>query len=215
MPSRASLALLAVVAVLATACGPSTATSATAEGLEAGEDGWRGTPLEREREMPEATLTDTDGERFELATDTRGRPTLLFFGYTSCPDVCPIHMGAIADGMESTGIDTDQVQVVFVSVDPERDTRERIAEFLANFDDTFVGLRGEEDVIEGALDELDLPGPTNEGHDPRGDGEGQLIGHPAQVIGFDAEGEARRVWPFGARRSDWSADLPRIVEDWA
>ena len=60
---------------------------------------------------------------------------------------------------------------------------------------------------------LDLPGPVVEGPDPRG--EGDLIGHPAQVIGFDADGNARRVWPFGARRGDWVADLPRVVTEWS
>lgn len=211
---RALLALLAGAAVLLSACEPSTATAFTASNLGEGEDGWRGIPLELDppRTLPDVTLTDVDGEEVALADDLAGRPVLLFFGYTSCPDICPIHLRTIASSMDVLGVSTQQVQVVFVSVDPERDTPERIAEFTTAFDRRFLGLRGDLDVVQEALTQLDLPGPVVEGPDPRG--EGDLIGHPAQVIGFDHEGVARRVWPFGVRRADWVEDLPRIVEEW-
>lgn len=211
---RALLALLAGAAVLLSACEPSTATAFTASNLGEGEDGWRGIPLELDppRTLPDVTLTDVDGAEVALADDLAGRPVLLFFGYTSCPDICPIHLRTIASSMDVLGVSTEQIQVVFVSVDPERDTPERIAEFTTAFDRRFLGLRGDLDVVEEALTELDLPGPVVEGPDPRG--EGDLIGHPAQVIGFDHEGVARRVWPFGVRRADWVEDLPRILEEW-
>lgn len=211
---RALLALLAGAAVLLSACEPSTATAFTASNLGEGEDGWRGIPLEPDppRTLPDVTLTDVDGEDVALADDLAGRPVLLFFGYTSCPDICPIHLRTIASSMDVLGVSTEQIQVVFVSVDPERDTPERIAEFTTAFDRRFLGLRGDLDVVQEALTELDLPGPVVEGPDPRG--EGDLIGHPAQVIGFDHEGVARRVWPFGVRRADWVEDLPRILEEW-
>lgn len=211
---RALLALLAGAAVLLSACEPSTATAFTASNLGEGEDGWRGIPLELDppRTLPDVTLTDVDGDEVALADDLAGRPVLLFFGYTSCPDICPIHLRTIASSMDVLGVSTEQIQVVFVSVDPERDTPERIAEFTSAFDRRFLGLRGDLDVVQEALTELDLPGPVVEGPDPRG--EGDLIGHPAQVIGFDHEGVARRVWPFGVRRADWVEDLPRILEEW-
>jgi protein SCO1 len=211
---RPVLLLLLVVGLVATACTPTTSTAIAAQGLERQPDGWRGLPLERPREMPEVTLLDTDREPFDLAADTAGTPTLLFFGYASCPDICPIHLRTLADAMSKANVSTQQVQVVFVSVDPDRDTPERIEGYLQDLRATsFVGLHGDLDTVEEALRALDLPGPVVEGPDPRG--EGDLIGHPAQVIGFDAEGNALRVWPFGARRSDWVADLPRIVEEWS
>jgi protein SCO1 len=123
-----------------------------------------------------------------------------------------VHLASIASAMDTARVGYDELDVVFVSVDPERDTPERIDEFLANFDPAWWADR-RLDVIEDALTQLDLPGPVVEGPDPRG--EGDLIGHPAQVIGFDAQGRALRVWPFGARRADWVADLPRIVEEWS
>jgi protein SCO1 len=216
MPPRPPVPLLVllVFALLAGACTPTTSTAIAAEGLEGQPDGWRGLPLERSRTMPDVTLLDTDGEPFELAVRTAGTPTLLFFGYASCPDICPIHLRTLADAMGKAGVSTAQVQVVFVSVDPDRDTPERIEQYLVDLKaSSFVGLHGDVEVVEEALAALDLPGPVVEGADPRG--EGDLIGHPAQVIGFDASGEALRVWPFGARRSDWVADLPRIVEEWS
>jgi protein SCO1 len=211
---RPFLALLAVVTVLLTACEPASSTAFVASNLGAGEDGWRGIPLELDppRTLPDVTLTDVDGDEVALAEDLDGSPVLLFFGYTSCPDICPIHLRTIASAMSALGVTTQQVRVVFVSVDPDRDTPERIREFTTAFDRNFVGLRGDIEVVEDALAQLDLPGPVVEGADPRG--EGDLIGHPAQVIGFDHEGVARRVWPFGARRGDWVADLPRILEEW-
>lgn len=214
-PPRALLALLAGAALLLSACEPSSATAFTASNLGAGEDGWRGIPLELDppRTLPDVALTDVDGDEVHLAGDLAGRPTLLFFGYTSCPDICPIHLRTIASAMDLLGVSTQQVQVVFVSVDPDRDTPERIREFTTAFDRRFVGLRGDVEVVQEALDHLDLPGPVVEGDDPRSGG-GDLIGHPAQVIGFDHEGVARRVWPFGVRRADWVEDLPRIVAEW-
>jgi protein SCO1 len=216
MPSRPPvlLLLLVVLALAASACTPTTSTAIAAEGLERQPDGWRGIPLERPRSMPHVTLLDTEGEPFDLAAETAGTPTLLFFGYASCPDICPIHLRTLADAMGKAGVNTQQVQVVFVSVDPDRDTPDRIAQYLVDLKAaSFTGLHGDIGVVEEALADLDLPGPVVEGADPRG--EGDLIGHPAQVIGFDADGQALRVWPFGARRSDWVADLPRIVEEWS
>lgn len=213
MTLRRLLPSLLALALVAVACGPTTATAISAQGLERQPDGWHGVPLEVEREMPDVTLLDTDGNEVDLRAATAGTPTLLFFGYTNCPDICPIHMAVIAGAMQEMRISTEQVQVVFVSVDPERDTPERIDDFLDTWHEGFVGLHGDIDVVGDALAQLDLPGPIVEGADPRG--EGDLIGHPAQVIGFDADGDALRVWPFGARRSDWVHDLPRIVEQWS
>lgn len=211
---RLSSGIMALALVL-TACGsaPSSSTALTAQGLTRGADGWFGMPLTIDRSLPAVTLLDTSDRPVRLDDDLIGTPTLLFFGYSSCPDICPIHLAAIASAMEQTRTRYDQVRVVFVSVDPERDTPERIDEFLSYFSTRMLGLHADLDVVIDALAQLDLPGPVIEGADPRG--EGDLIGHPAQVIGFDADGIARRVWPFGTRRSNWVEDIPRIAREWA
>jgi protein SCO1 len=214
MHGRRAGRLLALAFILS-ACSPtpSSSTALTAQGLTRGADGWYGMPLTIERTLPSVTLLDTADRPVRLDEDLRGTPTLLFFGYSSCPDICPIHLAAIASAMEQTRTRYDQVRVVFVSVDPDRDTPERIDEFLGYFSSRMLGLHAELDVIIDALAQLDLPGPVIEGPDPRG--QGNLIGHPAQVIGFDADGHARRVWPFGTRRSDWVEDIPRIAREWS
>lgn len=204
--------LLLLAALLLSACEPASTTAFIRSDLGQSGDGWRGIPID-ERPLPDVSLVDTDGEPFDLREELLGTPTLLFFGYASCPDICPIHLSVLASGLRGANVTTDQVQVVFVSVDPERDTPEAIEDYLANFDRTFIGLHADVEVVVDALEQLDLPGPVVEGPDPRG--EGDLIGHPAQVIGFDATGTAQRVWPFGARRADWIVDLPQIVEAWS
>jgi len=213
--TRRRLVALIAPAVLLAACSaaPSSSTALSAQGLTRAADGWLGIPLSVERSLPAVTLLTTSDRPFVLDEELRGTPTLLFFGYSSCPDICPIHLASIASAMEQTRTRYDQVQVVFVSVDPERDTPERIDEFLGHFSDRMIGLHGDLAVVEAALGQLDLRGPIVEGPDPRG--EGDLIGHPAQVIGFDAAGDARRVWPFGTRRADWVEDIPRIVAEWS
>jgi protein SCO1 len=213
--SRRAAAALIALALLVAGCSstPSSSTALVAQGLSRGADGWYGLPLTVDRSLPEVTLLDTQGRPFRLDEALLGTPTLLFFGYSSCPDICPIHLAAIASAMQQTRTSYDRVQVVFVSVDPERDTPERIDEFLSYFSTRMIGVHGPIDDIIDALARLDLPGPVIEGPDPRG--QGDLIGHPAQVIGFDADGVARRVWPFGTRRSDWIADIPRIATEWS
>jgi protein SCO1 len=210
---RRALGIAVALALGLSACAPASSTSIASQGLARQPDGWRGIPIELDRSMPDVTLFDTSGEPVALAEAFAGDPTLLFFGYTSCPDICPIHLATIASAMDATNTTYDDLDVVFVSVDPDRDTPERIDEYLANFDRRITGLHADLATIEVALGQLDLPGPIVEGADPRGGGD--LIGHPAQVIGFDADGRAQRVWPFGARRSDWVVDLPRIVEEWS
>jgi len=211
--TRTSAALVVGALLAGCSSAPSSSTALTAQGLTRADDGWYGMPLTIERSLPEVTLLTTTDRPLRLDEELLGTPTLMFFGYSSCPDICPIHLAAIASAMEQTRTRYDQLQVVFVSVDPDRDTPERIDEFLAYFNTRMLGLHGDIDVIEDALRQLDLPGPIVEGPDPRG--EGDLIGHPAQVIGFDAAGRALRVWPFGTRRSDWVADIPRIVREWS
>jgi protein SCO1 len=211
---RRAIAIGAAAALVAgCSATPSSSTALSAQGLTRAADGWYGMPLTVERTLPAVTLLDTAGRPFRLDEELVGTPTLLFFGYSSCPDICPIHLAAIAAAMEQTRTRYDEVQVVFVSVDPERDTPERIDTFLGYFSPRIIGLHADLDVIVAALAQLDLPGPIVEGPDPRG--QGDLIGHPAQVIGFDAQGRAQRVWPFGTRRSDWVADIPRIARDWS
>lgn len=90
---------------------------------------------------PDFTLTDQNGRPFRLS-DQRGKVVLLNFGYTHCPDVCPATLSDLAKARQLLGADASQVEVVFVTVDPQRDTPERLKSYLAAFDPTFIGVTG-------------------------------------------------------------------------
>jgi protein SCO1/2 len=116
---------------------------------------YAGTALATPRPRPAFTLTGTDGAAFEFAAATAGRPTLLFFGYTHCPDVCPTTMANLGVALRQVPADVaERARVVFVTTDPARDTRPVIAEWLAHFDQglpqRFIGLTGSQADIDAA-----------------------------------------------------------------
>ena len=172
----------------------------------------RGTILEPPWEKPDVTLTDTDGRAFEFRVETEGRVTLLFFGYTHCPDVCPIHMGNLAAVLADQPYAVrERVRVVFVTTDPARDTPERIRAWLDRFDPSFVGLWGTEAEVNAFQAALRLPAAVRQPSPAEPLPGAYAVGHAAQVVAFTADGRARVVYPFGTRQEDWAHDLPRLV----
>lgn len=173
----------------------------------------RGTVLEPSWEKPDVTLTDTDGRPFAFRTETEGLVTLLFFGYTHCPDVCPIHMANIAAVLGDLPYAVrERIRVVFVTTDPERDTPARMREWLDRFDRSFVGLRGSGPEVDAFQAALRLPSAVRQPSRPGPLPGAYAVGHAAQVLAFTADGRARVVYPFGTRQEDWAHDLPRLVE---
>jgi protein SCO1 len=170
---------------------------------------FRGGVLASPMAKPSFTLTDLDGEPFDFVAETEGRLTLLFFGFTYCPDICPVHManlGAVLRDLEPAV--RRQVRVVFVTGDPERDTPERLREWLAAFDPSFIGLRGTVDEVNAILADLRLPPVIHEEPDARGN---YSVGHPAQILAFTPDGYLRLMYPFGIRQADWAHDLPKLL----
>ena len=169
--------------------------------------GW--VELTKPIEMPEVVLTDTDGQPYDLSAQSAGRVTLLYFGYLNCPDACPIHMAVLGATFDQLAPEVRaQLDVVFVTTDPERDGPDELREFLDRFDPDFVGLTGSQAELREAQVAAGVPVAVAEPADPAGD---YLVGHATQVLVFDTDGIARRVYPFGARRSDWVADLSNLV----
>jgi protein SCO1/2 len=116
---------------------------------------YQGMGIDPARPRPNFTLTDTDGKPFAFGTRTAGHPTLLFFGYTNCPDVCPTTMADVGNALREVPAGLQkQTYVVFVSTDVQRDTAAVLARWLKNFDygtdATFVGLRGTQDQVDAA-----------------------------------------------------------------
>jgi protein SCO1/2 len=170
---------------------------------------FRGRLLPEAVPRPDFTLLDTAGEPYDFLEETRGKTALLFFGYTHCPDVCPVHMGNLAAVLEDVGYERRrEVEVVFVTTDPERDSPERIRSWLDRFDQSFVGLRGDRALVDSLQRSLGLPPSVLE---PRAGDGSYAVGHAAQVLAFSPDGPARVVYPFGTRQADWAHDLPLLV----
>jgi protein SCO1/2 len=166
--------------------------------------------MQQPQEKADFALLDTEGAPFNFREETDGYVTLLFFGYTYCPDVCPIHMANIGAVLDDFPFEVRrQVKVVFVTTDPERDTPERLRLWLDNFDPSFIGLRGSREEVNEIQVALGLPASTIEETDEGGYG----IGHSARVLAFTKDNLAHLAYPFGTRQSDWASDLPKLVEE--
>jgi len=202
---RACLGTVLLAAIAG--CGGRDARSETEAG--AGSHGLRGRVLPGAIPKPDVVLTDQRGNPFDLRRETDGYLTLLFFGYTHCPDVCPIHMATLAAVMPTLSPEARQrIRVVFVTTDPERDTPERLRTWLENFDPTFVGLTGDTATINAAQRALFLPLPQIGPADSSGAYE---VGHAAAVMAFTPDDSARVLYPFGVRQVDWAMDLPKLL----
>lgn len=212
MPGRTALALLSVItaALILAACGSEEGAQETQHQRDP--EGESRVVLSTPLEKPAFTLQDTSDVPFDFAERTEGFVTLLFFGYTHCPDVCPGHMATLAGALENLPEDvTSHIKVVFVSADPARDTPERLREWLDNFSPSFVGLlpinqERVNDISLRALGSFWAP-ITNEDL-PDG---GYAVVHPAVIIAYTADNQAHTLYPFGVSREDWERDLPGLV----
>lgn len=208
LPLARPLASAALCSALVLGCKPAPPKPFNGEGLS-------GPQIVPPLPKPDMVLTTTDGKPFDLRKDTEGYITLLFFGYTNCPDVCPVHMANIAGAMKKLGPDiTKRIKVVFVTVDPRRDTPEVIRTWLDHFDDRFIGLRGDSATVASAFTQLRLgqamrePGADSAAPNPVL----YTIGHAAIVLAYGTDDLAHVVYPFGIRQADWTKDLTLLVE---
>ena len=171
-------------------------------------DELRGSVLPDPLPKADFTLTTTKGEPFDFRTETEGYVTLLFFGYTYCPDICPVHMASIAAVLNKLPPQTaSRIKVVMVSVDPERDTPERFRTWLDNFDRSFIGITGTPEELAAVQQAFYVPVAVKQGEGPD-----YSVGHSTAVIAFTADNLAHVRYPSGTRQGDWAHDLPMLVE---
>jgi protein SCO1/2 len=201
------LMVTACVALLSVACRVEAPERSQAE--ERGRaTGYRGILLPDAEPRPDFVLTDMNGEAFDFRAETEGKLALLFFGYTFCPDVCPVHMASIAAVKRDLSVDEQRrMRVVFVTADPRRDTAERLLSWLGNFDPDFVGLRGTEAEVDSIMLGLALPAAIRD----TAAGPDYAVGHASQVIAFPPGDGFRVIYPFGTRQADWKHDLARLL----
>ncbi len=152
-------------------------------------------------------LTDQNGQPFSLENH-RGRVVLLYFGYTYCPDYCPTTLADFQKVKDQLGDRADKVDVVMVTVDPDRDTPERLKEYLNFFDPSFIGLYGTQDQLAPierayaitAIKEEATPGSSY-----------YSVSHSTQLYAIDQEGNLRLTWPYGTSPDDITTDVEHLL----
>ncbi|MFE3329581.1 SCO family protein [Streptomyces sp. NPDC059176] len=169
------------------------------------------TVLDQPFEKPNLVLTDTKGKSYDFREQTKGLPTLIYFGYTHCPDVCPLTMSNIAVAKKRLPkADQDKLRVVFVTTDPERDTPAELGKWLPSAGDpSFTGLTGDFATIQAGARQLGI------GIDPATKGkDGKVVSmHGAQVIAFSPKTDQGYVL-YGEETTaeDYAKDLPKIIK---
>jgi protein SCO1/2 len=159
---------------------------------------------------PHFALTDTSGARFDFWNRTRGSITLLFFGYTYCPDECPMHMANIGMALKKLppGI-AGQVKIVFVTTDATRDTRTELRRWLDNFDKRFVGLTGTPAALDAAQKAAGVP--LAQKTDLRNGT--YSVTHANFVIAYTKDNFGHVIYPGGVSEDDWIHDLALLVNE--
>ncbi len=205
---RSGLALLVLLALtfVVGACGGGSEKVAALSSPDP--SGLRGVQPDAAYPRPAFTLTDTTGASYDFGARTAGRATILFFGYTDCPDECPTAMADVASALRKAPELRDRVSVVFVTTDPKRDSPRVIRRWLDRFDESFVGLTGSPQQLVVAQQAAHVP-PAKTGPDGPS---GYEVTHSSLLLGYGANDRARVVYPPGAKVSDIAADLHLLVE---
>lgn len=169
---------------------------------------FRGALIDPANPAPEIKLASSNEGTFELTSQT-GKIVLIFFGYTSCPDVCPTTMSEMKQVRQLLKDDAEKVQVVFITVDPERDTQERLASYLSLFDPENIGLTGTTEELEavyqeyGVFREIDTASQTEAGY---------LVNHSSRLYLIDQQGNLRLTYAFGTEPEDIAADIAHLLK---
>ncbi|MET9835817.1 SCO family protein [Streptomyces sp. NPDC006385] len=203
-----------IAAALLAGCGTSGAHHETDKpaALSAASDSpYRGTAMNPGFAKPDLVLTDTTDKPFDLQKQTAGKTTLVFFGYTNCPDVCPTTMSDISAALaKQPQTVRDNVQVVFVTTDPERDTPESLGTWLKSFGPNFTGLSGDLTKVKKAALSVGISV-----EDPTKHHDGTVTSdHGTQVVAFTpGDNKGRVVYTHGTTVDDFAHDLPLLVKN--
>jgi protein SCO1 len=214
----AMAALFAAAALTLSACSSGDDAGGTAVADVSAESGPAkvATVLDKPFEKPDLVLTDTHGKKYDLREATKGKPTLVYFGYTNCPDVCPLTMNNIAVAKKQLSQDKqlsqaekDSLRIVFVTTDPERDTPSALGKWLKGIDSDVVGLTGGFPTIQAGARTLGISIEA-----PSKDKDGKVVSmHGTQVIAFSPKTDGGYVlYGEDATVDDYIKDLPKLIK---
>jgi protein SCO1/2 len=152
-------------------------------------------------------LPDTDGKMRSIE-DFKGKVVAVFFGYTQCPDVCPTTMAELAQAKKQLGADGDKLQVIFITVDPERDTPKVLKACMANFDPSFIGLVPTPDQLAQVAKDFKVYYKKAEGPTPTS----YTMDHSAATYVYDPEGHLRLYARYGAGPQVMASDIEKLLK---
>lgn len=202
------IARICVVVVVCCALAGCDLIGAAAQPTAAGYR-WTGAPLNPPLTKPAFTLTDDHDGTFDFQTATADKVTLLYFGYTHCPNLCPENMAMLAYALKDVPVAVRQrIAVVFVTTDPARDTPSVLAAWLGTFNAGFIGLTGTKAQVDvaQAFARVSLASPV-----PAATGAGYLVDHAAQIIAYTPDNIAHVEFFEGMPASGVARDLDRLV----
>ncbi|MDR6977072.1 protein SCO1/2 [Streptomyces sp. 3330] len=206
----AAAALLAAATLTLSACGSGDSGGSPVAAVSEDSKQQAATVLDQPFTKPELVLTDTQGKSYDLRKQTAGHPTLIYFGYTNCPDVCPLTMNNIAVAKKQLSkAEQDELRVVFVTTDPDRDTPAALGKWLKGIDPQVVGLTGKFATIQAAARTLGISVEA-----PHKDKNGKTVStHGTQVVAFSPKTDGGYLlYGEDATVDDYTKDLPKIVK---
>jgi protein SCO1/2 len=180
-----------------------------AELASAAQDGFRAGVFEPPRAAPQFELPGSTGAPVRLS-DYRGKVVALAFGFTHCPRICPVTLANLSRAFEQLGPAAGGVQVVFVSVDPERDTPARMREFLDFFNPAFVGATGTPGQLEAVRREFGISAEKAVSQNKK---LGYEVHHSSFVYLIDRQGRLRLLMPFGKTADDLAHDISLLLKE--
>jgi protein SCO1/2 len=178
-------------------------------GCRWGQYEYKGNVIDPPMTVPDFELTDTAGQLFHLS-DVEQEIALIYFGYTFCPDICPLTLWEIKESLDGLDTGSDQVRVIFISVDPERDTLEVLEKYTAAFGPQFMGLTDDFENVQAVMTPF---GAYAEKEEVADSVLGYLMNHTARVYLVDPHRQEILVqYPFGFAAEDLRADLAHLIE---
>ena len=176
--------------------------------LYAGGESFQGSAIEPSPPAHEFSLERATGETYSLS-ERQGQVVLIFFGYANCPDFCPTTLSDFKRVHENLGEEADGVDFVFITIDPERDSPERIEEFVTSFNPDFGGLAGSEEELQPIWDGYFVVREKQEGDSEAG----YLMAHSTRVYVIDKLGRLRLTFPYGLGADAMTSDVRRLLAE--